>query len=122
MRGHNGISTVLDSGAKGNQFQRFDSFFRLIQFGKLHVAIFRSVAMAGKVLGRNQDVGGRILMRSFNKRAHSFRNSLGIFTERTRIDDRVIGVVVHVRIRREDPTDSQSPGFARSGSAQLAHR
>src|SRR5947209_5791800 len=58
-------------------------------------------------------------MRTFYKGGHVVSDFLWILSKGTNIDDRVIRIVVDVRVRCKDPIDSECPGLLRGGPAEL---
>ena len=110
-----------DRGPKWNQLHRFNPLFRLIELCHLHVAIFGGIAMAWEMLGAQQNIIRRVRVRAFDECRHILCDRLGIFAERTRIDDRVIRIVVDVRIGSEHPCDSERARLARRCRAEISY-
>src|SRR6266446_9287351 len=82
---------------------------------QINVRICGGVAVSGKMFGGGQ---AAILADAANKLAYKLRDALRILPERSRVDDRIAGIVVYVRVRRIDPMNADGARFERS---DLAH-
>lgn len=73
------------------------------------------VAVSGKMLGRGQHAGS---MCATNVRAHHLADLLRVGAERTRIDNRILGIGIHIRDREKVPMDADGPRLEAGNSAK----
>ena len=82
--------------------------------GEREMRIDADVAVARKMLGGGE---GAVFLHAANELGDVFGNALRVFAERAHIDDGIIGIVVHVRVGRENPVHARGARFERDGFA-----
>ena len=78
--------------------------------------IRRRVAVPREMFRRRKSP---VSLHTQNKRRNVLRNARRIFSKRSRIDDRIVRIVVHVRVGRVNPLDANGARFQRG---DLSHR
>ena len=77
---------------------------------QINVRIGSRIAVPREMLCRGQPA---VVFDAFHKRRNKFCDALGILSERPRVDDRISGVIVHIRIRRVNPMHTGGARFER---------
>ena len=110
---HHRVGSGGDGGAERHQFHAFQPLPRGRDGGQIQVTIHRRVAVPREVLGRRQHVIAGIGMRAFDEGRHLRRHRLRVLAERADVENRVVGVDVHVGYRVIHPVHAQRPRLAR---------
>ena len=76
------------------------------------MAVFGGVPMPRKMLGSYQHWILAIRMRAIDVGFHKTRHLFGVLAERANVDDRIVGIVVDVRNRREHPVHAHGTRVA----------
>ena len=76
--------------------------------------------MTGEVLSRHQDRILRIGMRACDIGMHKIGDFTSVFAVGSNVDDRVVGIIVDVRNRCEQPLDTHGASVARRLAALIA--
>src|SRR5271169_5913413 len=100
MSGHNGARSGGDGCAKGGQFNALQVRAVARDRGEVEMRIRAGIAMAGKMFGGSQ---ASVFLNAADEGGDKFGDARGVFAERSRVDDGIIGVAVHVRVRRKYP-------------------
>jgi hypothetical protein len=106
--GHYGVHAFFDRGAEGNPLQGAEALDRHVQFGETQVRIHIGIAVAGEMFDGDENAGFGIGVRAFNVSDDVPGNVLWILAVRADVDDGIIGVVIDIGVRCEDPVDAQS--------------
>jgi hypothetical protein len=112
VRGHDRVDAAGDGRAKGHQLDALEPLARDVQAGQAEVAVFGSVAVSREMFGGHQDRVLRVGMRAGDVGLHEAGHLVGILAVRARVDDGIVGVVVHVGDGREDPLHAEGAGLA----------
>ena len=91
-------------------------------FGNLHVAVLRGVAVSREMLGSDQNIIRRILMRAFDEGRYTFCHSMRIFAKGPGVDDGIIRIVVYVRIGSKHPMIPSARASSRRRRVRVAAR
>ena len=109
MAQHDGVDAGADGLAERPQLHAVEPRAVGVQGGELQMGIGRSVAVSGIMLHRRQQAARvRALHESRGHAAHQLR----VLAVRAHVDDRVGGVGVDVRHRREGPVHAERAAFA----------
>ncbi len=98
--------------AEGRQLHGFNSIVIGIQARQRQMAVFGGVTMAGEMLGGDQHGILAVRMRAVDVGFHEARHLLRVFAEGADVDDGIIGVIVNVGHRREQPVDAHGARIA----------
>ena len=110
MARHDRTHTGGDRRAEGNEFSAFEFCAVARNGGQGEMRIDADVAVAGEMFCRRERA---IVFDAANELVHVRRDGCGVFAERANVDDRVVRIVVHVRIGRENPLHAGGPRFER---------
>src|SRR5439155_16122497 len=108
MSRHDAVDLHGDGRAEGNEFKLIKSSAVRANYREINVRVCSRVAVARKMFGRRQSV---IFLHAANELVHKLRDALRIFAEGSRVDDRISRIVVHIRVRRIDPVNSDGARF-----------
>src|ERR1700716_4263049 len=110
MPGHDAVNLHGDSSTEGNKFKLIKASAVGTNHREIDVRVCRRVAVAWEMFGRRQSA---IFLHAANKPAHKFGDAFWIFAEGSRVDDRISGIIVYIRVRRIDPVNSDGTRFER---------
>ena len=108
MRHHHGIHTGLNRAPERWQFNRIEPRPVACDFSEFKMRIGRGVAVSGKVFGRGQH---RALVSAANVCRHEIADLLRVLSERTRVDDGIRWIGIHVGDGKEIQVHSDGPRF-----------
>ena len=100
MARHDRAHARGDGGAEGNEFDAFEFGAVAGNGGEREMRIDADVAVAGKMLGGGERA---VFLHAANELGDVLGDALRIFAERADVDDRIVGIIVDVRVRRENP-------------------
>jgi len=109
---HDAVDMHGNRGAKGNKFETIQASAIGANHGQINVRIRSGITVARKMFGGRQ---APIFLHAANELAHKLCHALRIFPEGPRVDDRIPGIIVDIRVRRIDPVNSD----ARASSAVI---
>ena len=110
MAGHDAADSRRNRRAKGNQLDAFEPLAIAGNGRERDVRIHAHIAVSGKMF-RGREAA--IFLHAAHERRNETRHAQRIFAEGAHIDDRIIGIVVHVGVRRENPLNSRGARFER---------
>ena len=100
MRGHDAADARRNRGAKGNQFQMFQTIFVGTNYRKIDVRVRGGVAMAGKMFSGRE---AAVFFHAPHEGSDELGDTLGIFAEGARIYNGIIGITVDIGVRGKNP-------------------
>ena len=121
MRGHDGVHSGCDRGAERLQLHRLDAIVIGIQPRERQMAILGRVAVPGEMLSRHQHGILSIRMRAGDVSLNEARYLSRVLAKRSNVDDRIVGVVIDVGHRGEQPVDAHRARVASGIRPFLTH-
>src|SRR6266478_3556798 len=116
MPRHDAVNLHGDSSAEGNKFKLIKASAVGTNHREINMRVGGRIAVAWKMFGRRQSA---IFPHAANELAHKLGDALWIFAKRSRVDDRICGIIVYICVRRIDPVNSDG---ARLERRDFAHR
>src|SRR5258706_11857626 len=108
MPSHDAFDLHGDSGAEGNKFKLIKASAVGANHREIRVRVGGRIAVAWKMFGRSRPA---IVLHAANELARKLGDALWIFAEGSRVDDRISGIIVYIRVRCIDPVDSDGTRF-----------
>ena len=116
MPRHDAVDLHGDGNSEGNKFKLIKASAIGANHRKIDVRVCSRVAVARKMFSRRQT---SIFLHAANELAHKLRDALRIFAKGPRVDDRISGIIVYIRVWRIDPVNSDGACLE---CRDLAHR
>ena len=114
MPGHDAVNLHRNSSAEGNKFEIIQSSAVGANHRKINVRVSGGIAVARKMFGGRQ---AAVFLHAANELTHKVGDALRVFAEGPRVDDRISGIVVYIRVRRVDPVNSHGARLERRNFA-----
>src|SRR6266850_275345 len=110
MSGHDAARTRGNRRAERNQLESAQARAVRTNHWQINVRIRRGVAVTGKMFCSGEPA---VFFDAAHERGDKLGDARGIFAKRSRVDDRIAGIVIHIRIRSVNPMHADGARFQR---------
>ena len=108
MAGHDGAHAGGDGRAKRSELDAVQMRAVAGHGRQIEMRIGARIAVAGEMLGGGEPA---VFLDAAHEGGDKFGHARGVFAERARVDDGIVGIAVDVRIGRENPRNARPPSL-----------